>query len=315
MHIHTLEWQLDFGCGVQTTCPNYRSCYVRRSKHNKRDWGVLWQLDDLYTRRQKLTTTWLILSTSNKPVPEEVAKAARNWKANGGTLGLTIAARQMTTAIESLGQAGLGAMTDHVAVSEVPRIGQLSHISRNFKSVSSVVVNLMADNIQPPDLNLLSLLTRHRTFKGLGLDLLVYVLVRKRLLGHSPGKREAAKVDECIQMAKEVKEHIHGRGTVVTDTCVKDILKGDQCLAGTQLFHLWPDGTVTGCPYDSSCRAGVTSQMELDLLQRFLKTRQRHMLGGVYHSMAECPLKKGVHEPGQEAIAMSRREKWTLTGY
>jgi len=41
---------------------------------------------------------------------------------------------------------------------------------------------------------------------------------------------------------------------VVIDTCVADSLKflktGASCSAGISKFHIWPDGSVTGCPYN-----------------------------------------------------------------
>ncbi len=61
--------------------------------------------------------------------------------------------------------------------------------------------------------------------------------------------RIAQKPVPTIQVLEATRYIAQREENACEDKCVTNSLDKEPCSAGTQSFHIWPDGNVTGCPY------------------------------------------------------------------
>ena len=82
----------------------------------------------------------------------------------------------------------------------------------------------------------------------------VYLVLKKSPLGQEQN------VEDMINLFKAVK-HVPPE-KLTRDACITDAVKkintNFKCGAGIQKVHVWPDGSVTGCPYDAHHKAQDT---------------------------------------------------------
>jgi len=75
----------------------------------------------------------------------------------------------------------------------------------------------------------------------------VYLTLEKDALGSGP---DAKAIERWFESRDRVPKE-----KLIEDSCMQDtvinIKSGLTCGAGTRKLHVWPDGSVTGCPYDS----------------------------------------------------------------
>lgn len=78
-----------------------------------------------------------------------------------------------------------------------------------------------------------------------------YLALHKNPLGEEQNPDAPQYIEDAIQAADE--QH---RNKITVDVCITDALiktrkEEHACSAGISKVHVWPDGSVTGCPYDS----------------------------------------------------------------
>jgi hypothetical protein len=83
------------------------------------------------------------------------------------------------------------------------------------------------------------ILEKHLDFERQRESLRTYIGLLNQLAGDALRRRLSG--DQRIQLRR-----------IVIDRCVKDMFKRKQvCSAGIDKFHIWPNGFITACPYDS----------------------------------------------------------------
>jgi hypothetical protein len=97
----------------------------------------------------------------------------------------------------------------------------------------------------------------------------IHVILDKPALGDLP---EPSSIDQYRD--KLARLHQRPGPPVLRDRCEVTVLAEDKfpthsCHAGISLAHIWPDGSVTGCPYDVYCRYGASALEIPTLLERF----------------------------------------------
>jgi hypothetical protein len=91
----------------------------------------------------------------------------------------------------------------------------------------------------------------------------IYVIMRKAALGLQTPEQS------YLDFLKDLYKMSALHPAVYKDKCVSCIQSylstGFKCSAGIDMIHLWPNGTITGCPYDSM---GVSEVYGADLWER-----------------------------------------------
>jgi len=88
----------------------------------------------------------------------------------------------------------------------------------------------------------------------------IYLLLRKTPIGTrrtlETVKKDKEQMTRDLQFIEDVKETAERRGyghKVLVDGCLQDVVKfketGFGCSANISKFQIWPDGSVSGCPY------------------------------------------------------------------
>lgn len=79
-------------------------------------------------------------------------------------------------------------------------------------------------------------------------------------------------------MMERLPEHV--RRKIHVDGCVKDTAKflktGFGCSSNVSRFQVWPDGSVSGCPYAFSADGGVTGKTAEDIMDNIRAARSRY---------------------------------------
>lgn len=91
------------------------------------------------------------------------------------------------------------------------------------------------------------------------------------------------------------------RAKVVLDGCITDTLRyrrtGMGCSSSVSRFQVWPDGTVSGCPY-AYTGIGTPARSATDIVDNIRKARERYdfdmcHLPGIYNSLYGRPKNRG----------------------
>jgi len=95
----------------------------------------------------------------------------------------------------------------------------------------------------------------------------IYLLLRKLPLWSCYSEIEAQAISWLeidIDVIKDLKRKLGSKAII--DTCIQDALcyqiDGTGCSASISKFHIWADGTVTGCPYISDSITPPTNTVE-----------------------------------------------------
>lgn len=92
-----------------------------------------------------------------------------------------------------------------------------------------------------------------------------YLILKKAPLGEAPDFKH---VEAWIDTIKDLPE----KKVIIQDACMVDTAKyinvGGSCTAGIDKLMLWPNGDVTGCPYDSKNKYGKSKKDFPSLIER-----------------------------------------------
>lgn len=140
----------------------------------------------------------------------------------------------------------LSMYVDSIAIS---RPVDLQTISR---STPEIILNHIAGRFLP---------------QPLSQDQQVHLIIKKPALGDHPKRFVWEKARYQWTQSQLEMRQIPLRG----DECILHYQQAPHlaCHAGIYVAHIWPDGSVTGCPYDVFCRYGASSLEIPSLLDRF----------------------------------------------
>jgi hypothetical protein len=123
----------------------------------------------------------------------------------------------------------------------------------------------------------------------------VYLILHKQPLGDS---QDLDMLDYWLEALQILPDSTMGE--LIPDGCVHDAVKkettGLSCSAGIGKVQVWPDGSVTGCPYDSKRVVNETHE-EYDTwqeLQDILSYREKH-------PMSFCTIQEALKELKEES--------------
>ena len=109
----------------------------------------------------------------------------------------------------------------------------------------------------------------------------IYLVLQKSALGQEQSPKA---LKSWIKVRKNIKEQYPNK--LIEDACVMDSLHYNHtqkpCGAGSKKVHVWPDATVTACPYDSHhIRRGKnnTKEMFLEELQAAIEDKPCPAIG------------------------------------
>lgn len=120
----------------------------------------------------------------------------------------------------------------------------------------------------------------------------VYLLLNKSTIGGPRSSKENQTMAWNLYYMKKIQEI--GGNKIVLDGCLQDILKcrdtGFGCSANISKFQIWPDGSVTGCPYKYKSQTNIGRTAE-DILEN-IKAAQNH------YDFNECHLLEVLNSVG-----------------
>lgn len=122
----------------------------------------------------------------------------------------------------------------------------------------------------------------------------VYLILHKQPLGDA---QDLDMLDYWIDAFKELPDSTMGE--LIPDTCIYNAVNkeknGFSCSAGISKVQVWPDGSVTGCPYDAKhIMTPVKNEYDTWMeLQTVLDTRE--------HPMRRCTIQEALKELQRES--------------
>ncbi len=97
----------------------------------------------------------------------------------------------------------------------------------------------------------------------------IHLILEKEELGR---KIPQENIDKFLKM----KEELSGSKKVITDKCWEASVNKKCCGASINRIHVWPNGSITGCPYDSNGVMGFNEETVLETLQKITYERKEH---------------------------------------
>jgi len=137
---------------------------------------------------------------------------------------------------------------------------------------------------------------------GRNVDSIYMILHKSPVGGQRPDTvkwRDRTRWRSDIQYMKTMLTRLpHLRSKIQIDGCLKDVVKakktGYGCNCNVSRFQVWPDGSVSGCPYAISSNTGVgaTADKMIDNIRKakeYYDFEQRCHLSEIHNSLLERP--------------------------
>lgn len=125
----------------------------------------------------------------------------------------------------------------------------------------------------------------------------IYMMARKCPVGLTSSleqeEKNASRLQQDMSYIKTIIDKVPEdvRRKIYIDTCIEDVVKhsrrGFGCSAGISKFQIWPDGTVSGCPY-AYRGTGTIARSAEDILENIRLARSNY-------DFEKCHLRRSHH--------------------
>lgn len=250
--IPNLIWQPTFIC--RTGCPN---CYINKSPMKVFNEQKQRQLLSLLCSEELIVENEVIISLDT--VPKKGRKDIQN------EVSLVSDILQCGSFKRHLAARDIGTLSFWMKKSPGLKRELISRIS--LSNLKGIEKHKGIIGITPVNWNFLS----SGEFNQEQEELLttIHLILEKEELGK---EIQQEKIDRFLEM----KEVLSGNEKVVSDKCWEASVNGRCCGACIDRIHVYPNGSVTGCPYDSNGIQKYEEETMLGTLEKIVYEREEH---------------------------------------
>jgi len=291
IQIHHVMWQPQFQCTLKCT-----NCYISRSsmsQTDKLDTSILELLDSGEVHCSQFT-----ISLDNSFTPDQkLAEAlAKFWERSRALTELCVTARNYGS-VQIWARAMNMSVEEFISPIKILTLSAMPSLGKRCLALKELCEQ------QKTKLYHNKTVTKAMKEEDLGMRYVhqTYLILNKEPLGDLQPPERLRDWGASWKNIREAKNC-----NIIPDRCPSAALCQNQsCKAGQDMVHIWPDGSVTGCPYDSNNVAGIAADSKETLWKRIQEIQSLPP----DHSTKHCKiLQKIIHYSNQKVVEKTIHE-------